>query len=225
MAPPATTASRTSTRSPRPGNRWTGRALVAGSLFALTPLIVRGVRTWVEVGRLTAEREHEVRRRVPVTSPASDRVRGPGGTAGGGTGGTTAVAPGRGHGSAGGHDVPAAVLSSLAQQTELLALDAAIDARVTRTTTGSAVAAGRVAVPSTTAGTGRGGATGWTAARGGAHGPTTALWHAVQTTRPVGPVDGACEVTVCGSLVRLGTGQGWPVAARNVCPTCATLAR
>jgi hypothetical protein len=68
-------------------------------------------------------------------------------------------------------------------------------------------------------------ATGYAAARSRAHGPTTALWHAVELHRPVGAVDGACELTVCGSLVRLDTGQRWPVADRGVCPACATLAR
>jgi hypothetical protein len=61
------------------------------------------------------------------------------------------------------------------------------------------------------------------AARSRAHGPTAALWHAVQMHRPTAELDGACEVTLCGSLARVDTEQGWPVAARDVCPTCAQL--
>ena len=64
----------------------------------------------------------------------------------------------------------------------------------------------------------------YAAARGRANGPTTALWHAVALDRLVGEIDGACETTVCGSLVRLSTEQMWPVADRGVCPACATLA-
>jgi hypothetical protein len=64
----------------------------------------------------------------------------------------------------------------------------------------------------------------YAAARSRALGPTTALWHAVQLDRLVGAIDGACEVTVCGSLVRVSTEQTWPVPARDVCPACSTLA-
>jgi hypothetical protein len=64
----------------------------------------------------------------------------------------------------------------------------------------------------------------YAAARGRALGPTTALWHAVQLDRLVGAIGGTCETTVCGSLVRLTTEEAWPVAARDVCPACATLA-
>ena len=64
----------------------------------------------------------------------------------------------------------------------------------------------------------------YTAARSRALGPTTALWHAVEFGRLVGAIDGACETTVCGSLVRVSTGQRWPVAVRDVCPACAALA-
>ena len=60
------------------------------------------------------------------------------------------------------------------------------------------------------------------AARSRAHGPTVALWHAVEVCRPASEVDGACELTVCGSLVRVSDVQ-WPVAARDVCPLCVTL--
>ncbi len=65
----------------------------------------------------------------------------------------------------------------------------------------------------------------YAAGRGRALGPTTALWHAVQLDRLVGAIGGACETTVCGSLVRLSAEQTWPVAARDVCPSCATLAQ
>ena len=61
------------------------------------------------------------------------------------------------------------------------------------------------------------------AARSRAHGPTAPLWHAVEVHRPWAEVDGACEVTVGGALVRVDTEQLWPVAARDVCPVCAAL--
>ena len=64
----------------------------------------------------------------------------------------------------------------------------------------------------------------YAAARSRANGPTAELWHAVEVHRPLGEVDGACELTVCGSLARLSADQQWPVAARDVCPACATLA-
>lgn len=63
------------------------------------------------------------------------------------------------------------------------------------------------------------------AARSRAHGPTAALWHAVEVHRPTAEVDGACELTLCGSLARVSTELSWPVAARDVCPPCARLAR
>lgn len=63
------------------------------------------------------------------------------------------------------------------------------------------------------------------AARSRAHGPTNALWHAVEVHRPAGEVDGACELTACGSLARVVPDAAWPVAARDVCPSCVTLAR
>jgi hypothetical protein len=65
----------------------------------------------------------------------------------------------------------------------------------------------------------------YAAARSRAHGPTAALWHAVELHRPAGEVDGACELTVCGSLARVMTDEQWPTAARDVCPVCVTLAR
>ena len=62
-------------------------------------------------------------------------------------------------------------------------------------------------------------------ARSRAYGPTAPLWHAVQLHRPPSEVDGACELTLCGSLARVSTEELWPVAARDVCPACVTLAR
>ncbi len=67
--------------------------------------------------------------------------------------------------------------------------------------------------------------TAYAAARSRAHGPTAALWHAVEVHRPAVEVDGACELTVCGSLARIMTGVAWPTAASDVCPSCLTLAR
>jgi hypothetical protein len=69
-----------------------------------------------------------------------------------------------------------------------------------------------------------GAATRYAAARGRALGPTTALWHAVEADRLVDAHGSVCETTVCGSLVRVSTEQRWPVAARDVCPSCTTLA-
>jgi hypothetical protein len=65
------------------------------------------------------------------------------------------------------------------------------------------------------------------AARSRAHGPTAALWHAIELHRPVAELDGACELTVCGSLARVVVDQPWPVLSSpsEVCPTCARLAR
>ena len=64
----------------------------------------------------------------------------------------------------------------------------------------------------------------YVAARSRAHGPTAALWHAVEVHRSPAEMDGACELTVCGSLARV-TEEQWPVAARDVCPACAVLSR
>jgi hypothetical protein len=63
------------------------------------------------------------------------------------------------------------------------------------------------------------------AARSRAHGPTAALWHAVEVHRPAAEVDGACELTVCGSLARVMTEEQWPAVSREVCPVCVTLTR
>ena len=63
------------------------------------------------------------------------------------------------------------------------------------------------------------------AARSRAHGPTAALWHAVELHRPAAEVDGACELTVCGSLARVEVEQVWPTPVRDVCPSCLVLTR
>ena len=63
------------------------------------------------------------------------------------------------------------------------------------------------------------------AARSRAHGPTAALWHAVELHRPTTELDGACELTVCGALARVATEERWPPTASDVCPVCAQLAR
>ncbi|HEV7870233.1 MAG TPA: hypothetical protein VGO95_03135 [Modestobacter sp.] len=63
------------------------------------------------------------------------------------------------------------------------------------------------------------------AARSRAHGPTAALWHAVEVHRIVADLDGACELTVCGALARVTTEQHWPLQGTDVCPTCTTQAR
>jgi hypothetical protein len=63
------------------------------------------------------------------------------------------------------------------------------------------------------------------AARSRAHGPTVALWHAVELHRPATELDAACELTVCGSLARVVVEQSWPMASRDVCPACAALTR
>ncbi|WP_347058777.1 hypothetical protein ABC795_00275 [Blastococcus sp. HT6-30] len=62
------------------------------------------------------------------------------------------------------------------------------------------------------------------AARSRAHGPTAALWHAVELHRPPAEVDGACELTVCGSLARVTPEREWPVRAADACSACTTLA-
>ena len=62
------------------------------------------------------------------------------------------------------------------------------------------------------------------AARSRAHGPTAALWHAVELHRPVAELDAACELTVCGSLARVVPDQQWPLPVADVCPVCGVLA-
>jgi hypothetical protein len=61
------------------------------------------------------------------------------------------------------------------------------------------------------------------AARSRAHGPTAALWHAVELHRPAGEVDGACELTLCGTLARVAVDEPWPTEARDVCVPCVVL--
>ena len=61
-------------------------------------------------------------------------------------------------------------------------------------------------------------------ARSRAHGSTAALWHAVELHRPVAEIDGACELTVCGSLARVSPDDSWPRTGSDVCPACAALA-
>jgi hypothetical protein len=68
-------------------------------------------------------------------------------------------------------------------------------------------------------------ATTYVAARSRAHGPTAALWHAVELHRPAAEVDGACELTLCGTLARVTLDEEWPTSARDVCAPCAVLAR
>lgn len=63
------------------------------------------------------------------------------------------------------------------------------------------------------------------AARSRAHGPTAALWHAVEVHRSPAELDGACEVTVCGALARVVPEQQWSLVSRDVCRACATLTR
>jgi hypothetical protein len=65
----------------------------------------------------------------------------------------------------------------------------------------------------------------YAAARSRAHGPTAALWHAVEVHRSPEDMDGACELTVCGSLARVVPEENWSRVTRDVCPACATLAR
>ncbi len=63
------------------------------------------------------------------------------------------------------------------------------------------------------------------AARSRAQGPTAALWHAVEVHRQPAEMDEACELTLCGALARISSLERWPVAARDVCPSCLSLSR
>jgi hypothetical protein len=63
------------------------------------------------------------------------------------------------------------------------------------------------------------------AARSRAHGPTAELRHAGAVHRHPSEGDGACELTLCGSLARVSTEQRWPLTGRDVCPACAVLSR
>ncbi|WP_448641772.1 hypothetical protein [Geodermatophilus sp. URMC 63] len=65
--------------------------------------------------------------------------------------------------------------------------------------------------------------TAYAAARSRAHGPTAALWHAVELHRPAPEVDGACELTLCGTLARVSLDEEWPASARDVCAPCTVL--
>jgi hypothetical protein len=65
----------------------------------------------------------------------------------------------------------------------------------------------------------------YVAARSRAHGPTAALWHAVEVHRVVADLDGACELTVCGSLARVTTERDWPAIGTDVCRACTVQAR
>lgn len=130
------------------------------------------------------------------------------------------------------------VMARVVQQAQLVVLDATIEsARSGGADIGFAVIAPRgeepaeeaakaaEAVTAASTPTARSVATTrYAAARSRAVGPTTALWHAVDLDRLVGAIGGACETTVCGSLVRVSTEQTWPVPARDICPACSTLA-
>lgn len=61
------------------------------------------------------------------------------------------------------------------------------------------------------------------AAQSRASGRVEALWHAVELHRPVSEIDGACELTVCGSLARVTPEAAWPRTGGDVCPACAAL--
>jgi hypothetical protein len=63
----------------------------------------------------------------------------------------------------------------------------------------------------------------YAAARSRAHGPTAALWHAVELHRPAAEVDGACELTLCGTLARVALDEEWPTSSRDVCVPCVVL--
>jgi hypothetical protein len=63
------------------------------------------------------------------------------------------------------------------------------------------------------------------AARSRAHGPTAALWHAVEVHRAPADLDGACELTVCGTLALVTTEQQWPVRTTDACRACTDQAR
>jgi hypothetical protein len=127
------------------------------------------------------------------------------------------------------------VMARVVQQAQLVVLDATIEsARSGGADIGFAVIAPRGEEPAeeaaeavtavSTPAARSAATTRYAAARSRAVGPTTALWHAVNLDRLVGAIGGACETTVCGSLVRVSTEQRWPVPARDICPACSTLA-
>lgn len=61
------------------------------------------------------------------------------------------------------------------------------------------------------------------AARSRAHGAEPARWHAVEVHRPVDDLDGACELTLCGTLARVTADEQWPLA--DACPDCVAATR
>ena len=63
------------------------------------------------------------------------------------------------------------------------------------------------------------------AARSRSHAGTPASWHAVEVHRAPAEMDGACELTVCGTLARVATEQDWPAEGDHVCPDCLALTR
>ena len=63
------------------------------------------------------------------------------------------------------------------------------------------------------------------AARSRAHGPTIALWHAVEVHREPAEVDGAYELTLCGVLARVTIEPAWPVTGADVCTSCRVQTR
>jgi hypothetical protein len=65
----------------------------------------------------------------------------------------------------------------------------------------------------------------YVAARSRAHGPTAALWHAVEVHRIAADLDGACELTVCGTLARVTAEAPWPADGTGICPACAVQTR
>src|SRR3954453_3780739 len=64
----------------------------------------------------------------------------------------------------------------------------------------------------------------YAAARSRAHGPTAALWHAVEVHRPTAEVDGACELTLCGSLAPVTPDVSGPTGARRASPPATAAA-
>ncbi|MEU2347720.1 hypothetical protein [Modestobacter sp. NPDC049651] len=63
------------------------------------------------------------------------------------------------------------------------------------------------------------------AARSRPHGGVPAQWHAVEVHRSLAEMDGACELTVCGTLARVATEQDWPAEGDHVCPACLAATR
>ena len=61
------------------------------------------------------------------------------------------------------------------------------------------------------------------AARSRATAAVPARWHAVEVHRAPAEVDGACELTLCGTLARVSPDAPWPADAPDACPSCAAL--